>query len=795
MLKNYFKIAWRNLLKDRQFTFLNLVGLSTGLACSLLIYLWIADELKVDKYNEKDKQLYQVMTNVKTDDGIKTGNFTPGLLGESLEKEIPEIQYAVSVMPASWFPHQGVISAGETHIKASGQYVGKDFFNVFTCPYIEGDQNKLAADKFAVAISEDMAKKLFRTTENVVGKRIKWDMDIFGGDFIVTGIFKKNPPNATVQFDLLFNYDLALERRPEWKDWGNSDPHTFVVLNKNAKVDEVNKKIKNFIQTKRATHHNSGNTIFLTKYSDRYLYGKYENGMQAGGRIAYVKLFSIIALVILVIACINFMNLSTAKAARRMKEVGIKKVVGASRRQLIFQYLGESMLMSFLSLALAIIIMAILLPAFNQITGKQLNLEVNGGLVLSVLSITLLTGILSGSYPAFYLSGFNPVAVLKGRLSSSIIELFIRRGLVVFQFCLSAIFMVAVLIVYSQINYIQTKNLGYNRDNVIHFEIPFGPDSVSMAPAISFIHELKNIPGVVNASSYWHTLTGMHGSIGGFQWPGKDNHPDIDFANLEVGYNFLETAGIRIKEGRNFSPDDRAHNEIIFNEAAIKAMGLKDPIGKTVRFWDQKRVIVGIAKDFHFESLYENVKPCFFQEYPAMPNVLVRIKNGTEKETIEKIHKAYSTFGAGLPFDYKFLDEDYQKLYTSEQRISQLSRYFAGLAIIISCLGLFGLAAFTAQKRKKEIGIRKVVGATAQQVVLMLSKDFMKLMVIAICIAFPISWVIMRQWLDGFAYRTDISADTFLLVGTSTVIIAILTISFQAIKAALANPAESLKTE
>lgn len=792
MIRNYFRIIWRNFSRDRQFSILNLLGLSTGLACALLIYLWIADELNIDKYNEKDKQLYQVMQNLETEFGVTTMPYTAGLLGKSLAEEIPEVEYAVSVLPESWFPFKGVVTNGETHIKAGARYISKDYLNAFTMRFVVGDKNRLFADNSSVAISEELAKKLFNSTQNAIGKTVKWDQSEFGGTFIISAVFEKNPPSATDQFDLMINYELVLERRPNLLKWGNSDPSTYVVVKKGTDIARLNSKIKDFVEKKEK---DSGKTLFLTRFSDRYLYGKYENGQQAGGRIAYIKLFSIIAIFILIIACINFMNLSTAKASRRLKEVGIKKVVGASRTTLVLQYIGESLLITFLSLVLAAVFIILLLPVFNEITGKQLNLHFKPGLIASILGITVLTGLIAGSYPAFYLSGFKPVAVLKGKLSVSFGELWVRRGLVIFQFTLSVIFIAAVLIVYRQLNYIQSKNLGYSRDNIIHFEIPLQNDSARLSAATTFINELASIPGVVNASSYYHNLTGDHGGISGFEWPGKPPGKDIDFSNLEVGYNFLETAGIKIKEGRNFSKNDNARNEIIFNETAIREMGLKDPVGKTIKFWGMERRIIGVAADFNFESLYQSVKPCFFQVFPVLPNVMVKMKAGTEKQTIAGIQKAFASFTPGMAFDYKFLDEDYQNLYASEKRVGVLSRYFAGLAILISCLGLFGLAAFTAQRRQKEIGIRKVVGASANSVAALLSKEFLKLVLVAIMIAFPLVWWAMNNWLNDFAYRIPIKADIFLVTGVSSILITILTISFQSVKAAMANPIKSLRTE
>jgi putative ABC transport system permease protein len=792
MIKNYFKIAWRNLMRDRQFTFLNLFGLAIGLTCALFIWLWVSDEWKMDRSNSKDDNLYQVMQNMKETNGISTMDYTAGLLANSLKSEMPEVEYAASVIPASWFSNKGIISIGEKRIKAGGQFVSKEYFNMFDCHFIQGDYQKLISNKQSVVISDELAMKLFHTTQNVVGKTIQWSLSEFNGPYLITGIFEKNRENVSDKFDLLFNFDQFIERRPGMKDWGNSDPSTFLILKKGTNITRFNAKIKDFMQTKEK---DSKKTLFVRKFSDRYLYGTYKDGVQAGGRISYVKLFSAIALFILAIACINFMNLSTANATRRIKEVGIKKVVGAGRSTLVLQYLGESILMSFLSVLFAILLIYLLLPEFNSITGKNLVFDFSGRIILTVLSIALVTGIIAGSYPALYISGFKPAMILKGNVKTSIGELWMRKGLVIFQFSLSVIAIVAVLIVYKQVNYIQTKNLGYNRDNIIDFTIPLENDSVSLTSAASFINDLKNIPGVVSAGSHYHNLIGDHGGIGGFQWPGKDPSKDIDFANLEVGNGFLQTVGIKIKEGRNFSDNMNARNEIIFNESAISAMGLKDPIGKKIKFWGQEKLIVGVAQDFNFESLYEPLKPCFFQMFPVMPNVIVKVKAGSERQTIEQVQNSYVSFYKGLPFDYKFLDEEYQTLYVSENRVAILSKYFAGLAILISCLGLFGLAAFTAQRKQKEIGIRKVVGASVSSVLVMLSKDFLILVLVSILVAFPLVWWIMNDWLSSFAYRTPIGADVFIIAGASIILITLITISFKSVKAAIANPVTSLRSE
>lgn len=792
MFSNYFKIALRNLNQDRQFTLLNLMGLATGLACTLFIVLWVLDEYRVGRYHEKQDNLYQILTNSKSNDDIVTGEYTAGLLAKAIKEGIPEIEYAASVLPASWFSSQGLLTIGDKKIKARGEYVSQDYFDVFTCPFLVGDKKSLFEHKQSVAISEGLAVKIFGSTDHVTGKTFQWNQDEFSGSFTISGVFADIPVHALNKYDLLFNFDWVLDRRPNLLNFSNSDPHTYVILRKDADVATVAHKINDVLRTHDPK---TGNDLFLARYADKYLYGSYKHGLQSGGRITYVRLFSFIALFILVLACINFMNLATAKASRRFKEVGVRKVVGASRSKLIVQHLVESGIMSGLAFVLAGILVFSFLPAFNSITGKQLEVMMNGQIILSSLAIVLITGLLAGSYPAFYLSGFNPVGILKGINTGSLGEYFLRRGLVIFQFVVSIVFISAVLIVQKQMDFIQSKELGYQRDQLMHFEIPFEFDTSKMNAAANFVQNLKTISGVQNTSSYYHNLTGDHGGISDFTWPGKNPDQVVDFANLEVGANFLQTACITLVEGRYFTSTAAAQQEIIFNETAIRQMGLKDPIGKTIRFWGRERQIVGVARDFNFESLYSTIEPCFFQIYPVMPNVLLRLTAGSEKQTIEQIQKAFAGFAPGMPFDYRFLDEDYQAMYEAEQRVSTLSRYFAGLAIIISCLGLFGLAAYTAQKRQKEIGIRKVLGATVGKVALMVSSDFLKLVCIAAVIAFPLSWWLSTKWLSGFAYRIDIGAGIFLIAGGITLVITLLAIGFQSLKAAMANPIRSLRTE
>ncbi len=801
MLLVYLKIARRNLLKHRQFTLLNLLGLSTGLACALLIYLWVQDELSIDTFNKKDSQLYQVMKTSNNGDGsIETHETTPGLLAQSMANEIPEIEYAVPVVVMdSYGENKGIMKANDKVVKACAQFGGKDYFNVFSYRLLQGNKNSIMADPHGVILSDQLARKLFNTTNNLAGKTITWDQgDKLNGEYTITGVFEAPPTNASVQFDCIFSFDHYYNTfRDQYglDKWYSNNPHTYVIVKNGTDVTQLNNKIKDFTKVKYKQAHGEEflkyeGDIFLQRYATKHLYNHYENGVITGGRIEYVRLFSIIAVFIVLIACINFMNLATAKAAGRLKEVGIKKVTGASRRSLIAQYLGESILMSLFSVFIALVLIVLLLPSFNAITGKQLHLVITPRLLLAIAGITTLTGIVAGSYPALYLSGFNPVNILKGQLKTSAGELWVRKGLVVFQFALSAIFIISVLVVYKQMQLIQTQNLGYNKNNIIRFANE-GNLRKGLTP---FLTEVKRLPGVVNASSMSGDFTGNHSGGGGINWEGKQKR--IEFAGVDAEYDLFETMGLQMVQGRTFSRQFSADsNAVIFNEAAIAAMGLANPVGKTVIMWGKKKQIVGVVKNFHFESLYSQVTPFFIRCGHNNENVIVKIKAGQERATIAQLKELYTRFNQGLDLEYAFLDEDYRKLYAAEERVAVLSRYFAALAIIISCLGLFGLAAFTAQKRQKEIGIRKVVGATVHQIVLLLSKDFLKLVMLAVLIAFPLAWWVLNHWLHHFAYRVSIGAWLFVVSAAAILLITIITISFQAIKAALVNPVKSLKTE
>lgn len=781
-------MIYRNFRRFRGTFLINLVGLSTGLACAVFIYLWVSDELSVDKFHVNHERLYQVMTNQNRPDEIVTLGEGPGLLAESLAPLMPEIEMAVS---ASHIEDDFTLNQEHNHLHALGQFVSQDFFTLFSYALLHGDPHQVLQKPDAIVLSERTALSLFGTTENVVGKMMEWQVKNIKKTVMVTGIFKNIAPTSSRQFDFVLSYEVYKAFLGGDDSWGNHSAVTYLLLRPDTDIAQFNAKIKDFVKTKKT---DTNITLFVKPYAEMYLYGRYENGVMTGGRIEYVRLFSLIAIFILVIACINFMNLATAKASGRAKEVGIKKTVGASRGVLVRQYLGESLAVSFISLAAGVLLVDILLGKFNDITGKQLSLTLDGTMLLWLGGIWLVTGLLAGSYPALYLSGFKPAAVLKGRLSISFGEVWARKSLVVIQFVLCLVFIVSVMVVHRQIGFIQAKNLGYDRNNVAYFNI----EGNVTQHLETFLTEVKKVPGVVQASSMWGTLTGATGfTTGYFNWEGKDPNQVVQFEHLGVNYDMLELFNISIAEGRSFSrqsPDDT--KSIILNEAAIDVMGLKDPIGKTFNLWGTELQIVGIVRNFHFKTLHESVKPFFFRLQPTESNkVLVKLEAGKTQQALEDLRKLYRSFNPEYAFDYAFLDNDYKRQYVAEMRVADLSRYFAALAIIISCLGLLGLTAFMAERRQKEIGIRKVLGASELGIVYLLSSDFTKLVLVAIVIAVPLSYFLTRQWLDSFAFKIALEWWYFAGAGLLALAIAWLTVSAQAIRAARINPADSLGTE
>jgi len=782
MFQHNLLISFRNFKRYKSSFLINLIGLSSGLACALLIYLWVNDELSMDNFHENDPQLYQLMEGQQHTGSVRVTGSTPWLLAESLKEEMPEVEYSAVVTPFFW-NNPFTLSVDDRSIKALGIYTGEDFFNVFSYNLLYGDPDEVLSDKNHVVISEKMALGLFGTTENVVGKAIEFQHE---REYFISGIVENVPANSSMRFEMVLSIEILKDSQPEAFSWDNAGPFTYLVLKKGTDINTFSEKISDYISTKTESTHRK---LFMASYSKSYLYDMNDNGILGGGRIEYVRLFSIIAIFILVIACINFMNLATSRASRRMKEVGIKKAVGAYRHSLVFQYLMESILIAFLSLICAIFVVYFLLPQFNQITGKNLTLHFDYNLILSLFGITLITGLLAGSYPAIYLSGFKPNSILKGKLKGSLGELWVRKGLVVFQFAVTVIFIVSMTVIYLQIEYVQTRNIGFNRNHIIYFDI----EGKLKENLETFLIEIRQIPGVQYASSAGESMIGG-GNTSPIKWEGKDPEVRIPFAVRTANYDLAEMMEFEFIAGRSYSRDFSDSMRVIFNEAGIEAMGMKDPVGKSIELGPYTCEIIGVIENFHYESVRSKVKPLFFVFAPEHTRI-VMVKTDSEKgsKTLELIGNFYRDYNPGFTFDYRFIDQDYQIQYASEQRISTLSKYFGGIAIIISCLGLLGLAAFTAERRLKEIGIRKILGSSVFSIVRLLSGDFTRMGLTAIVIALPISYFITKNWLNEFVYRIDLEWEFFAGTGLFALFIVWFTVGFQTFKAANVNPTKCLQ--
>lgn len=795
MLKHNLTIIFRSFNRFKSTFFINLIGLSAGLACAFMIYLWVGDELEFDRFHIKNAQLFQVM-EMSEEGGNKIVHETSqGLLGQAMAKDLPEVESAVSILNLVDQNIRLPFTYAGKSIQEAGIFATKNFFDEFSFPLKAGVSSQLFADRNAVVISEKMARNWFGSAEEALGKPLDWE--VFGKKMHtqVSGVFENTPANSSLTFDYVMSYEMCIDEIwDNGQKWYNEGAHTYLVLKNGTDIPQFNQKIAGFVGKYNPETIFS---CFVRPFADGYLYGKYENGQQVGGRIAYVRLFAIIALFILLIACVNFMNLSTAKSSVRVKEIGVKKAIGSGKGHLINQFLGESVLMSTFSTLLAVAITLVLLPVFNQVTGKVIDIHWTPELIAGIGGTALITGLLAGSYPAFYLSGFQPIAVLKGKMPSSAAEFFARRGLVIFQFMVSVFLIFAVLVVQRQLDFAQTKNLGYDRSNVLYFD---KVGAVAQNPE-SFMNQLRQIPGVERVSAMQESIVQAPGKDGsstyGIYWDGKTDKDLVDFSVRAVDFETIELLDLKLADGRSFSRDYADEgSQLLFNETAIKAMRLQNPVGQQVTMWGEKKIIAGVIKDFHLTSLHEPILPMVFRFKPEETStIMVRLKPGKEKNTIARMTSFYQQYNPGHSFDFKFLDEAYQAQYVSEQRVSQLSGYFAGLAILISCLGLFGLSAFTAEQRTKEIGIRKVLGASVTSITSLLAKDFLKLVFIAMVVVLPGAWYLMRDWLSQFAYHIELQWWMFAVACVLSVVIAFLTIGFQSVKAALVPPVKSLRSE
>ena len=783
MLKYNSIIFFRKIIRYKNTFFINITGLSTGLACVLLITLWVVDELSTDKFHANDSHLYQVIEYSETDGTILTNPRTAGLVADNLIREFPEIKYSTSVRETDEIN----ITFENTYHKAIGLYASEEFFDVFSFPLLEGDKSTILRNKNSIVLSKDLAIKFFGSFNAAVGKTISLGKN---KPFVVSGVSDKVPSNSSIQFDFVISYEFFKDINPNTLNWSYNLTNAYLVLKNGVDPENFNAKIKNFIRTKSSDTYR---TLSTRLYSDSYLYSNYENGVQKGGRIDYVKLIGLIAFLILLIACINFMNLSTANASRRLKEIGLKKALGSKRKALIFQFLGESIFITFISLLVALFITDLLIPQFNEVTGKQVTLTFSIQYFIIISFILFITGIIAGSYPAFYLSGLNTITTLKGKLNISIGEVFARRGLVIFQFVLSVILIVFVLVIYMQIEFVQNKNLGYDKENVIFFDI----DENIEKNLDAFLSALQQVDGIEKASSIGTNIVGGNNTFNSLDWPGKISDEKVVFQMRPVNYGMIELFDIAILKGRTFSKDFGAEDsKIIFNQAAIDVMGLKEPIGKEISIQGTKLEIIGVTEDFHFASLYEGIKPLFFVLQPSWTHiVMAKIANGKEQLALNNLRDFYQQYNPGKQPDYKFLDDTYKAQYIAEQRVSTMARYFAGLAILISCMGLFGLSTFNAERRRKEISIRKIFGQTTSQITVMLSSEFTKLVLVSIIIALPIAYLVTNSWLSGFAYKVPLQIWYYPGAGIVALLIAILTVGSQAIHSANKNPVDALRYE
>ena len=786
MFKNHIKTAFRGLGKRKGFALINIIGLSLGIWCTLLISLWIDDEFDKDNFHANGNRISQVMTRVdSSQDADNTWDGTGYPVAEAFSSQIPEIEAAVRITGT----RESNLKLGEKLTKI--QVIGADngFFPLFTFPLKEGHTDHSLKDLKSIVISETLAANYF-PGGNVLGQTINLTLDEKPEAFLVSGVFEKIPHQSTIQFDAVVPLDNFLPMNN--KSWGNTWVKTYILRAENADMALLAEKVQ-YIPEKMGD--DKWRTLLLQPLKDRYLYSKFENGKPVGGRIDYVILFGIIALFTLLIACSNFINLTTAWAIKRAKEVGIKKVLGAGKGLLLGQFFVESAVLVGISVLFAVVLAIFSMPMFNTIAEKELSIDFyNTQFYGILLMIAMGTVLLSGVYPAFSLSSYKGINALKEKLQVDKNEIRLRKGLVVFQFFLCMMMITGTMVVYFQLRYIQNKDLGLDKENIIY--LPMDQETYMHSQAMKT--ELANFAGIQQVSSAGSNFIDMGGTTSDPIWEGMS--PDQGqnwFSILDVDFELLDMLDISIKEGRNFSPDFATDTlNYIVNEAAAKVMGLEEPIGKSLSFWGEEGgKIVGIVHDFHFTSLHNPITPMIIRCRPAN-TYLFYLKTMAGKTTDAIAHmKTVQEKFSGLQMEYHFLDEAIENGYKDEQKVQQLAGIFAALAIIISCLGLFGLVMFTANRRIKEIAVRKVLGANIAGLFQLLSKDFIKLVGVALLIAIPLSWYLMNDWIQGFAFHIDIQWWMFVVSGVILLIIALLTVSYQTLKVATTNPAKSLRTE
>ncbi|MEJ7827534.1 MAG: ABC transporter permease [Segetibacter sp.] len=807
MFKNYFKTAFRALWKNKTFSAINILGLAIGIATCLIIMLFVQNELSYDRFNEKADRMVAVyfQGNVQGEKMNEASVMPP--VAQTLKTDFPEVEEATRLRE---YGKPKLIYGNKSFKEDAFVFVDSNFFQVFTLPLIQGNAKTALLEPNTIVITKTTAQKYFGN-EDPIGKVINFK-DEKKTAFKVTGIIDKVPVNSSFHFELFASMaSLPESREPTWM---SSNFHTYLVLAKNYDYKKLEAKLPGVVEkymgpqmlqamgTSLAEFREKGNDIsfHLKPITDIHLDPDFPNDLSVSGDMRNVYIFGAIAVFMLLIACINFMNLSTAGASKRSREVGIRKVLGSMKMELIIQFLLESIIISAIALLLAIGLIYLVLPAFNNLTGQNLSLQFSEhplllpGLVLFVL----FTGILAGSYPAFYLSSFKPVSVLKGKFTSGKKSIGLRSGLVVFQFFISIILIVGTTVVFKQLSYMQHKDVGYNKDQVLII-----PDTWMLGKNQDiFYNQLFADPGVATVSSSGYLPAGISDNNNFFVSPEQNPGQLLKTLRYDVDENYISALGIQISSGRNFSKQYKTDSSaVILNETAARVLGWKEKaIGQTISYTSNhgEKIayhVIGVVKDFNFRSLHESISPLVMSLAPNRSTLIAKLKTKDAAGMISTLEKRWAAFGAEEPLTYSFLNDRFNNTYAAEQKIGRILGIFAGLTIFVACLGLFGLTMFTAQQRTKEIGIRKVLGASVTQVTQMLSKDFLKLVFISCLIAFPIAYWAMNKWLQDFAYKTDISWWVFVIAGIAALMIALFTVSFQAIKAAIANPVKSLKTE
>ncbi len=821
MFTHYATVAFRNVVRQKTFSAINIVGLALGMTCCLFIFLWVGDEKSVDNFHANGSQLYNIYQTVARN-GQTTGVYsTPSVLiyqnlnakkkGEITGVNLDDFKQAVpEIKKINWYAtgyelpwgHSETFQVGEKIQKFDGSRAGKDFFTMFSYPIIAGDANAALHDISSISISRKMAIFFFGSPKEAIGKSIRYENKF---DFVVNAVFENITSHSSLTFDFLINWDSHIKQLEQ----ASPIILTTLELEENADIVQVEIKLNHFLQSRLDKNDPEKISVGLKSYGEKYLNSTFLNGKPQEGRMIYVRIFTGVAVFILIIACINFMNLATARSVKRAKEVGVRKVVGSSRFSLVSQFFGESLLLSFLSLFVSIALIQIFLPFFNALASKQIASPISvPSYWAALIGMALFTGLIAGSYPALYLSSLKPARILKGTLRFTNSAIWFRKGLVVFQFALSIVLLIATIVVSNQTSFVQNTNLGYDRDNRILIQL-----EGELNPKYSLFKErAMKMPGIVmvdRSTEAPHAMgfvvdenDGLKNTLNGddaINWEGKPKDASVGFKPASVGFDFIKIMNLKVAEGRDFSKSFATDSADAFmvNEEAVKQMGIKNPIGKWVSAWAKKGHIVGILKDYHTNSLREPIKPLILdvKEYEYFGVIIVSFEPGKTKEALASMETVCKEINPNYPFAFQFMDQEYDKLYRTEQVITKLTNIFAVLGIAISCLGLLGLVMFAAEQRTKEIGIRKVLGATVTNIVNLLSKEFLALVLLSFLIAAPIAGYFMYQWLQGFAYKIELSWWIFALAGASAVVIALITISVQAVQSATTNPVKSLKVE